>query len=865
MVAFPTSLQQRSNLVHDDQYLASQRAGDDARAHEPLEVHYPSAPVVAAPRQADESPDAALDRIFGAVHRAARPVDSRLELRSTALAAAHTWYAAACMALARRAEYDPRVDLARRQAELGRELDAIARTLDAASSADARTLTDGLRSATQALAVVHPGPAVLCKPRQTGAPAPSADPTDLLRAAHALGGGAPLSAEARAAYEAHLADAGLHADLGSVTLHAGADADALCAALGARAVTIGTKVAFAAGELAPTTASGQALLAHELTHVAQAQTRSLPSGVVPASSPLEAEADAVAGRALGARTQGPVAAVATRATRAAPGGGAVLLRRKKQDPGSQDAAIDDARTVIDLDAVATTRTVFAEVASVLAGTRVAPPPVCVVGVGTVAPVAHDDLGNDAETHLAWKRITERDPTAWSEYRMDGAKRLAAIADAERRIQPHLTRLREPRVFIPVTGEWLDAHYFARVEVEKRRAHADAADGALRADQRPDPRLDLDRRASDFAILAELTNSKAVLDTTFKIVTGILDGAGAERKTFDNHLQALMSRENPIAFHEFRALAPRSSVLDGLQGLASGVSLGIQVFSLADPDERRKLLAEKTTTMGDIGRFLKVESAILTLAKTGLAFGQSVVLCVGKIAKNVGWVNAALRSRASDFSKALGHAVTVVDVAANVATLFDSDATNGERIEAGTNAAVIGIGAATELAGPIGVGMAIAVPLFSALAREGHEAARGPVIGALRAKMFPQMEKDARAVVELARRLSSAARLLTTTTDPARRAALEGKRAQDETKLRAVLAPYLEAVRGTKSTRNPADPSMYGPALSIWFQAIVCFPLTTHEGHLGAAQTFVEVVARCFSRSRELITEVADGFVKRHTL
>lgn len=58
-------------------------------------------------------------------------------------------------------------------------------------------------------------------------------------------------------------------DLSGVRVHTGAQADASARAIGARAYAVGQHIVFAAGEFAPDTTSGRALLAHELAHVAQ--------------------------------------------------------------------------------------------------------------------------------------------------------------------------------------------------------------------------------------------------------------------------------------------------------------------------------------------------------------------------------------------------------------------------------------------------------------------------------------------------------------------------------------------------------------------------------------------------------------------
>ena len=77
--------------------------------------------------------------------------------------------------------------------------------------------------------------------------------------------GQALEADTRATLEPAFGD------LSSVRVHTDESATASADALNARAFTIGEHVVFGAGEFAPHSAEGQALLAHELTHVAQQQ------------------------------------------------------------------------------------------------------------------------------------------------------------------------------------------------------------------------------------------------------------------------------------------------------------------------------------------------------------------------------------------------------------------------------------------------------------------------------------------------------------------------------------------------------------------------------------------------------------------
>ena len=85
--------------------------------------------------------------------------------------------------------------------------------------------------------------------------------------------------------------------------------DALCRALGARALTIGEHIYFRDGAFAPHTREGLRLLAHEAAHVVQQRrgpvvgARPLPGGLAlgPADGPAEREADAAADAVLEGR------------------------------------------------------------------------------------------------------------------------------------------------------------------------------------------------------------------------------------------------------------------------------------------------------------------------------------------------------------------------------------------------------------------------------------------------------------------------------------------------------------------------------------------------------------------------------------
>lgn len=78
------------------------------------------------------------------------------------------------------------------------------------------------------------------------------------------GGGQPLSPSLRAYFEPRFGH-----DFSGVRLHTDANGASAARSVNAKAFTLGSDVAFAAGQYSPETNSGKRLLAHELTHVVQ--------------------------------------------------------------------------------------------------------------------------------------------------------------------------------------------------------------------------------------------------------------------------------------------------------------------------------------------------------------------------------------------------------------------------------------------------------------------------------------------------------------------------------------------------------------------------------------------------------------------
>lgn len=100
--------------------------------------------------------------------------------------------------------------------------------------------------------------------------------------------GQPLDTATRAFFEPRFGH-----DFGFVRVHADQAAAASANAVNARAYTVGSHIAFAAGHYSPTTKPGQRLIAHELSHVLQ-QGASVAAGTVqrsPTDQPAQSSAD----------------------------------------------------------------------------------------------------------------------------------------------------------------------------------------------------------------------------------------------------------------------------------------------------------------------------------------------------------------------------------------------------------------------------------------------------------------------------------------------------------------------------------------------------------------------------------------------
>jgi hypothetical protein len=122
--------------------------------------------------------------------------------------------------------------------------------------------------------------------------------------------------------------------LDHVRVHADARGQATAAAHGARAVTIGRDIYFAAGQLEPTTADGRELIAHEVAHVAQTGPIQASARERATIEAAELEADHFAARFRergGAMTWVPSVAVASTQPMCAPAAGASREAVERED------------------------------------------------------------------------------------------------------------------------------------------------------------------------------------------------------------------------------------------------------------------------------------------------------------------------------------------------------------------------------------------------------------------------------------------------------------------------------------------------------------------------------------------------------
>jgi hypothetical protein len=123
------------------------------------------------------------------------------------------------------------------------------------------------------------------------------DGTDPAAVSGRLRGGATLEPGVRGRMEVAFGRS-----FGGVRVHTGPEAARMASELNARAFTVGSDVAFDSGEYRPGTAIGDALIAHELAHVAQQAGAEAAAAVHPG---LESDADRAAARALAGERPAP--------------------------------------------------------------------------------------------------------------------------------------------------------------------------------------------------------------------------------------------------------------------------------------------------------------------------------------------------------------------------------------------------------------------------------------------------------------------------------------------------------------------------------------------------------------------------------
>ena len=180
------------------------------------------------------------------------------------------------------------------------EKDIRKRVPGAANARSARDYLSAISAQVQAQAQ-NPGEAPhVSEPAHASAGQSEHAATELMRSG-GMGPGRPLDGGARAAMEGVFQH-----DFSNVRIHTGEQASTLAGQLGARAFTVGHQIAFAAGNYAPGTPVGDALIAHELAHVVQ--QKGATSSERGDSHALDADADHAAAFAVSALHGGPMSA-----------------------------------------------------------------------------------------------------------------------------------------------------------------------------------------------------------------------------------------------------------------------------------------------------------------------------------------------------------------------------------------------------------------------------------------------------------------------------------------------------------------------------------------------------------------------------
>lgn len=673
--------------------------------------------------------------------------------------------------------------------------------------------------------------------------------------------------------------------LHDVRVHRDAAADSAARALGARAFTSGTDVAFRAGAYEPSTPWGRRLVAHELAHVVQqgrGSSRDLGAIGVPGDA-WERAADAFANGGTAAAPDGPVPAIQLQpddepAPRRRPGFGhdPHEVKEKAPEPPAHDQPIDVLEAIVhmlsNLGATFDTEGNY------------------VVNHPSYAIKVKKSVREDEHVTLLWDW--------WKVSTQASGDRRIRIEELARKTEPLLAQVRKDRR--AAAKGWV-TKYESRLEQIRQVAARDEVSAMIEFGAKRDEERAARAQGAAGAGSAEATKTLAAKALTLVAELSELSHRLAEsREKMSEHgaeqrlgraeqrfEQAEMAYDKELSGYihrlfiegDINAEAPDlpafpavrraigSRFADGVSVIKGGLDAVLAIETVTDPKRREELFAAHDNYFGRVAKGADINTLLWRFVSGTIAFGGAGVYGMARLAGETKLAEHVLEATVKGIGNVAGP-LYLFGVVHGAATLLDPNASPEEKAEAAVETVSSAIGVVgfasrwvprlagvARWSGPIAASLTINLYVLQKLAPLKH----GAEVGLSRldwVECYKTTRDNGAEIQWWVRRLAAAEAILATERDTRRRRELEQSAAAFSTELvDNHLRPFIDGMLGSSGLDDPRWPC--GPALQRRLrplQSTVKSAGTSIDAALAAGAAAVVTVAEALKDWDAIVIE-----------
>jgi hypothetical protein len=424
---------------------------------------------------------------------------------------------------------------------------------------------------------------------------------------------------------------------------------------------------------------------------------------------------------------------------------------------------------------------------------------------------------------------------------------------------------------------LIGRYYARARELAGEVIVEQAHESIEAGAQKNPGIDLDA----------LTEEEKVRAGAFKAIDGVKATLSSLSRAFGKDVasgEAAAQHAAQVAafnkaFHsaaneagtyyllpetpQIQKVAATMKAGDALAFAKAGLDGVVAILSVADPEQRKRLLLAHSTYFGFTADAAQIVTLLGQFVSGVVAVSGAATYALAKALGNTQLAAQALK--AVPALKGLTFALNVVGVVHGVAVLLDPEASPEAKEKAALEVFTSTVGIVGTLTGATALSFGLTMLYvnyvwFSELGSLGDGFRQGAVQLGL-TQCFEDMRDTALDVQTGARRMAVAAELERTEQDPA--VAAEIRKEKESWKRMIIqhwLKPYLQ--RATGSSGRDRDPAAYGPAMTRRFKPLLEMPMETDVEVLDVAMAFIQVVAKCFNDGRAIVREAVDWLARR---